>query len=644
MLFRTVLKELRSYSKDTEQVEEAYKFAAEIHKMQKRASGEAFIQHPLNVAYILAKLRLDTKTITAALLHDTIEDSNVTIDLIKRKFGNEVTMLVNGVTKLTELKVKSIEEHEAENIRKMLMASTKDIRVIIIKLADKLHNMRTLKYLTKEQQERIAKETLNIYAPLAYRLGMATLKWELEDLSFKYLEPDMYIKFKEKFGKKRSQREQEMQVIVNVVEKELKRHGIKAKILGRPKHFYSIYRKMITKHRSFEELHDLIGLRIIVESVEQCYEVIGIIHNIWKPIPGEFNDYIAMPKANLYQSLHTAVIALNQPVEFQIRTIEMDKIAEEGIAAHWKYKGVYTNDSFDKKLSWLKEVLDFHKEAESASEFVDYLKVDFFSDEIYVFTPKGKVIPLPKDSSPIDFAYAVHTSIGERCIGAIVNGRIVPLRHELRNGDIVNILTAKMPNPKRDWLKMVKTTKAKSKIMQFIRQTKKIPIGAITSKSELVQERQDNNLVEIKKVSNPIVKFARCCHPIPDEEIVAYNLGVGKYSIHGIECNDINSKANSSHRIAGKMVPVYWKQTGLPKTMIRIIAYDRVGLLADILNTVAATGTNVNPATAKSIGNDLMECSLGIVPEDIGHLKELLLRIKKINNVKVVYIENIHWF
>src|SRR3989344_5259777 len=403
---------------------------------------------------------------------------------------------------------------------------------------------------------------------------MAGLKWELEDLSFKYLEPEMYNKFKEKFGKKRSQREQEIKTIINVIEKELKKHNIKAIILGRPKHFYSVYRKMIIKHRNFEELYDLIGLRIIVKDAKECYEALGIIHSIWKPIPGEFNDYIAMPKANLYQSLHTAVIALNQPVEFQIRTEEMDKIAEEGVAAHWKYKGVYGGDTFDKKLSWLKEMLSWHKEAESTSEFMDYLKVDFFADEIYVFTPKSKVIALPKGSCPIDFAYAIHTSIGDRCIGSVVNGRIVPLRHELKNGDIINILTAKSPNPKRDWLKIVNTTKAKSKIIQFIRQTEKVPIGAISKKKEVIEEL-GGNVVDIRNVAKPIIKFARCCHPVPNDEIIAYNTGANKYSIHNIECNDMYSKTTDSQKASSRIIHAFWREKDLPKMVIKLIAYDR---------------------------------------------------------------------
>ncbi|MBS3108355.1 bifunctional (p)ppGpp synthetase/guanosine-3',5'-bis(diphosphate) 3'-pyrophosphohydrolase [Candidatus Woesearchaeota archaeon] len=636
MRFRTLLMELKSYNKnikEVERVKQAYKFASEAHKTHRRASGEHFIQHPLNVAYILTKLKMDADTIIASLLHDSIEDSNVTLEYVDRTFGKEVAMLVDGVTKLTELKVKTIEEHEAENIRKMLMASTKDIRVIIIKLADKLHNMRTISYLTKEQQQRICNETLNVYAPLAYRLGMAGIKWELEDLSFKYIEPEMYQKFKEKFGKKRSQREQEIKAIIKILENELKNHNISAKILGRPKHFYSIYKKMIMKHRTFEELHDLIGLRVIVKDIKECYGVLGTIHNIWKPIPGEFNDYIAMPKENMYQSLHTAVIALNQPVEFQIRTDEMDSIAEEGIAAHWKYKGIYGNETFDKKLSWLKQMLEWQQEADSTKEFMDYLKVDFFEEEIYVFTPKGKVIHLPKGSCPIDFAFAVHTSIGERCIGAVVNGRIIPLRYELKNGDIISIMTAKTANPKRDWLKMVKTTKAKSKIIQFIRASQKIPIGALTKKLS-VSAREDGSLVEIKSIAKPDVKFAKCCHPIPDDEIIAYNISSNKYSIHNIECNKIDQKKRN------KVILARWKENPSLKIIIKVFAYDRVGLFADILNTVAATGTNIDPAKAKAIGNDLVECSFGIIPEDLEQIKYIISRIRKIKNIKSVYIDN----
>ncbi|MBI2672938.1 bifunctional (p)ppGpp synthetase/guanosine-3',5'-bis(diphosphate) 3'-pyrophosphohydrolase, partial [Candidatus Woesearchaeota archaeon] len=466
MHLKDLINKIKEYNKKSglEIIRKAYDFANEFHKNEKRASGEPFIQHPLNVAFILADLKMDDSTITAALLHDVVEDTAASLDVVKKEFGAEVASLVDGVTKLTSIKYNRKLDYNAESIRKMLMASTKDVRVIIIKLADKLHNMRTLKYLPEEDQKRIAKDTLEIYAPLAYRLGIASTKRELEDLSFKYLEPEMYQKFKEKFGKKRSEREIELKKLKSTLEKELEKYGIKATIKGRPKHFYSIYKKMITKHRTFEEIYDLIGLRIITDTVKNCYEILGIIHSLWKPISGEFNDYIAMPKENMYQSLHTAVMALNQPIEVQIRTEEMDRVAEEGIAAHWKYKGIYGDKDFDKKLSWLREMLEMHNSSKSTKEFMEFLKIDFFEDEIYVFSPKGDVIRLPKGSCPIDYAYAVHTDLGNKCNGAIINGRIVPLRYELKNGDIINILTLNISKPKRDWLKIVKTTKAKSKI------------------------------------------------------------------------------------------------------------------------------------------------------------------------------------
>lgn len=631
MELNDLIRKVRSYNKeaDFKLIREAYRYADSFHKGKKRVSGEAYIQHPLNAAFIIAELKLDAASVVAALLHDVVEDADASLEEIKEKFGEEIASLVDGVTKIKEIKYER--KRDVETIRKMLIATTRDIRVIIIKLADKLHNMRTVSYLPEDKIKRICRETLDIYAPLASRLGIATIKWELEDLAFKHLYPKTHHRFKEKFGKSRKEREIDIHKIKSMIEKELKKNNIKASIVGRPKHFYSIYRKMISVGRSFEEIHDLIALRITTDNVRNCYEILGIIHNLWTPIPGEFDDYIAMPKPNMYQSLHTAVMALNQPVEFQIRTDEMDKIAEEGIAAHWRYKGLESEKDFDTKLSWLRQILDWQKESKTTKEFMEYLKIDFFEDEIYVFTPKGDIITLPRGSCPIDFAYAVHSSIGDRCQGAIVNGRIVPLRYQLKNGDIVNILTSKTPNPKRDWLKIVETAKAKTKIKSFIREHQKIPIAVVKKKEPLRKEVEKRELVDIKNVDNPNINLAKCCSPIPGDKIFAYNIKGRAYSAHKDDCKNL--------RYRKKKIEASWKDNIKDPINIKIIAYDRVGLFADILNTVAATGTNVNPAKAKIIGNDMAECNLGIIPENTDHIKDLISRIKRIKSVNKVSIE-----
>ncbi len=630
MQLNELLKKIKEYNPnaDLDIVIKAYNYANEFHKDKKRASGELFIQHPLNTAYILAQLKLDISSIAAALLHDVIEDSNVSIEKVKQNFGEEITNLVDGVTKITKLKYQDQQQIDHESIRKMLLASTKDIRVIIIKLADKLHNMRTIKYLPEEKIKRICQETLDIYAPLAYRLGISSIKWELEDLAFKYLQPEIYQKFKEKFGKKRIYREIEIHRLKSIIERELKKHNIQAKVFGRPKHFYSIYKKMISKHRTFDEIYDLIALRVITDTIKDCYEILGMIHSLWTPIPGGFNDYIAMPKSNLYQSLHTAVIAFNQTVEFQIRTQEMDKVAEEGIAAHWKYKGVYGDKNFDKKLSWLKQLIQ--SQQETTQDFMDLLKVDLFEDEIYVFTPKGKIINLPKGSCPIDFAYAVHTNIGDKCTGAVVNGRIVPLRYELKNGDIINILTSKKSYPRRDWLKIVKTTIAKTRIRKSLRSQKKIPLNIIKKNTQEQEITSNEDYVIIKKQPNAKIKLSKCCSPIPGDKIIASLTKSKIYSIHKIDCPYDNKK---------QKIKVEWNENINTDINIKVIAYDRVGLFADVFNTISTTGTNLKNAKAKSIGNDMAQCSFTFISENTDHIKDIMSRIKKIKDVRSVYLD-----
>ncbi len=633
MNIRQVVKKVRSYNPkaDADLIIKAYGFASKVHGNAKRASGEPFINHPLNVAYILAELKIDVSPVVAALLHDVVEDSTVSLDVIKKEFGEEIATLVDGVTKITKLRYENPDEENAENIRKMLLATTNDIRVIIIKLADKLHNMRTLKYLPADKQVKIAQDALNIYAPLAYRLGIASIKWELEDIAFKHLQPVTYQMFKEKFGKKRWQREIDIIKAKHSLAKALSAAGIQAEVTGRPKHFYSIYKKMLRTNRSFEELNDLMALRVITDSVKDCYEALGVIHSLWKPIPGEFKDYIAMPKSNMYQSLHTSVIGPDgQPVEIQIRTKEMHKTAEEGIAAHWQYKGVYGDKEFDRKLSWLRQILDWQRDSKDTKDFMEFLKLDFFEEEIYVFTPKGKVIQLPRGSTPIDFAYAIHSTIGDACTGALVNGRIVPLRYELKNGDIVNILTSKNATPHRDWLKIVKTAKAKDRIKRALKEREVVPVK-VPTKIDSVKEQVRVSLINLPVKTS--FKLAKCCHPTPGDSIVGHEGRNRKFIVHTSDCINIRRRVRS-------LVKLTWNYDFNSELILKVVAADRVGLFADILNTVAATGTNIRDARAKMISDNLAECSFSFVPENTDHVKDIVNRIKRVQSVRKVFIAN----
>ncbi|MEA3378425.1 MAG: RelA/SpoT family protein, partial [Nanoarchaeota archaeon] len=429
---------------DISLIRKAYFYAAKTHKQQKRESGALFIQHPLHVAYYLAEMNLDPVTIAAALLHDVVEDSEVSLKDIEINFGHPIANLVDGVTKISKIKAKSKEEYEeyhAKSIRKVILASAQDIRVIFIKLADKLHNMQTLDCFRPEKRERIAREVLNVYAPIAHKLGIASIKWQLEDLAFKHLHKEIYSMLLKKIKKTRPVREKEINLVKKILLKDLAKENYKIHIFGRPKHIYSIYKKMQKKHLSFEEIYDLTALRIIAKTPKECYKILGIIHNLWKPIPNEFDDYIAMPKSNMYQSLHTAVIGYGgQPIEIQIRTEEMDKIAEDGVAAHWRYKGFENDEEFDNKISWLKQVTEWQQESQGYKDFMEMLKVDFFEDEIFTFTPKGKVIRLPKGATIIDFAYEIHSRLGDSCTGANLNGKFVPIRTILSNGDQIKII------------------------------------------------------------------------------------------------------------------------------------------------------------------------------------------------------------
>ncbi|HBQ85455.1 MAG TPA: (p)ppGpp synthetase, partial [Syntrophomonas sp.] len=500
---------------NTELIERAYDYARQAHDGQKRISGEAYITHPVEVAMILTEIEMDTSSICAALLHDVIEDTSVSYLNIKNDFGEEIALLVDGVTKLSRIQFQSREDAQAENLRKMFLAMARDIRVILIKLADRLHNMRTLSYQPEHKQKEIAQETMDIFAPLAHRLGMFKFKWELEDLAFLYLDPEMYYAVAAKLKAKRQQREEYVNELIEQIRGGLEQIGIEGDIAGRPKNIYSIYKKMIKQMKDIDEIYDKIAIRVVVDQVRDCYGVLGIIHTMWKPLPGRFKDYIATPKSNMYQSLHTTLIGKGgEPFEVQIRTWEMHRTAESGIAAHWRYKegNVGKDKKFEEKLSWLRQILEWQQEVYDTREFMESLKIDLFDDTVFVFTPKGKVVELPKGACPIDFAYRVHTEVGHQCTGARVNGRIVPLEYEVANGDIVEILTSKnSPGPSKDWLGFVKTSSAKSRIRQWFKREKRqenIIKGRDMLESELRKRHLNSkDLMKDEKMQDIRVRF-----------------------------------------------------------------------------------------------------------------------------------------
>ena len=709
---------------DANIIKKAYDLACDAHKNQKRESGEPYVTHPIDVAVILAEMGMDTSTIAAGLLHDVIEDTEYTYDDIKSMFNEEIANLVQGVTKLGKIEYKTKEEQQADNVRKMLLAMAKDIRVIIIKLADRLHNLRTLKYMPKEKQKQKAKETLDIYAPLAHRLGISKIKWELEDLSFRYLHEEEYYDLVKEIAEKRVERETYISEIKEDLHKKLEESEIDSDIDGRPKHFYSIYKKMVNKNKSIEQIFDLTAIRILVNTVKDCYGVLGIVHTIYKPIPGRFKDYIAMPKANMYQSLHTTVIGpQGKTFEIQIRTFEMHKTAEYGIAAHWKYKEGDVQDdkdnSFENKLAWIRDMLEWQKETSDAEEFIEGFKIDLFTDEVFVFTPKGVVINLPSGATPIDFAYRIHTDIGNRCVGAKVNGKIVPLDHKLKTGEIVEVLTSKnAKGPNIDWLNMAKSNQAKSKIRQWFKKIKKeenidkgkeafekelkkqgviyseiakgdgydkaikrynihnmedlyaaIGIGQISASAFISKLKEDNMIekqtsetlnkaiddhisksdkansksastnsygITVKGVSNIMVRFARCCNPVPGDEIQGYITKGRGVSVHRSDCSNLKGLIDYD---SGKVVDVSW---GLSKgaayvAEIQVKTEDRMGILSDIMVIITDSKLPLNALNAKSSKGNVAVINIRVKIDSIEQLKELMRKIRRLRGVMDVY-------
>ena len=707
-------------------VDKAYNLAFEAHKEQKRDSGEPYIIHPIEVATILAELGMDTSTIVAGLLHDVIEDTEYTYDDIKNLFGEEVANLVSGVTKITKMEYKSKEEQQADNFRKMLLAMADDLRVIIIKLADRLHNMRTLKYRKKEKQKKTAMETLDIYAPLAHRLGISKIKWELEDLSFRYLHEEEYYDLVKQVAEKRTEREIYIKKIIEDMYNKLEEAGIDSDIDGRPKHFFSIYKKMVTKNKSIEQIFDLTAIRVLVNTVKDCYEVLGIVHTIYKPIPGRFKDYIAMPKPNMYQSLHTTVIGpQGKTFEIQIRTFEMHRTAEYGIAAHWKYKegdnnGETKEKNFESKLVWLRDMLEFQKETADAQEFIEGFKIDLFTDEIFLFTPKGVVIDLPNGATPIDFAYRIHTDIGNKCVGAKVNGKIVPLDYKLKTGEIVEVLTSNnAKGPNMDWLNIAKSNQAKSKIRSWFKKAKKeeniskgkelfekelkkqgvhfadiakgetyekfvkrnningmddlyalIGFGAISassfiwklkdenqSKDEKVIEENTNKIIEdniskaqrnkidqtvgitVKGVDNLMIRFAKCCNPVPGDDIMGYITKGRGISVHRADCGNLK---NLIMEDGDKVVDVSWGTSNGRAYIaeIQVKAEDRSGLLTDIMGIISELNLQLNALNAKSAKGSMAYVNIKVKIDTVELLRDLMKKIRHLKGIIDVYRVN----
>jgi len=525
--------QVRAYNPDADLtgLDEAYEFAHSAHHGQVRKSGEAFVNHPIEVALILAELHMDTATLKAALLHDTVEDSEASIEEVRELFGDEVAELVDGVTKLGKIEFESMSEAQSNNLRKMLIAMAKDIRVILIKLADRLHNMRTLAALPEARRIEKARETMEIYAPLAHRLGISSIKWELEDLAFYYLEPHRFHQVSRMVAESRKAREDYLAKVIDQLNDELSAIGITARISGRPKHLYSVYQKMSQKGKDFNEIYDLIALRVIVDSVKDVYGALGTVHSIWKPVPGRFKDYVAMPKFNMYQSLHTTVIGPSgSPLEIQIRSEEMHRTAEYGVAAHWRYKeGTRGDDAFDERLAWLRQMLEWQTELKDPREFMEALKIDLFEEEVFVFSPKGDVISLKRGSTPIDFAYAIHTEVGNRCVGAKVNGSIVQLGYELQMGDRIEILTNKNSHPSRDWLNIVKTSSAKSKIRNYFSKATRED-DLVRGRDELAKVMRKHGLgIGSKAAEKAIDAVAQEMNYAHAEDILA-GIGAGKLS------------------------------------------------------------------------------------------------------------------
>ena len=655
-----ILSKVSSYNQtaDLDMIRKAYVYCAKVHQGQTRLSGEPYLVHPMEVSAILADLKLDVPSVVTGLLHDTVEDTLTTLEELTEMFGEEVANLVNGVTKIGKIHFKTKEESQAENFRKMLLAMSDDIRVILIKLADRLHNMRTLQYQPEVKQRTIARETLDIYAPIAHRLGIQWIKSELEDLSFRYLDPQVYTDLASKVSTKKKEREAYIEEVKKIIAERLVEHDIKGEVSGRSKHLYSIYRKMLKRNVDIDQIYDLVAIRVLVDDIRGCYELLGVVHSTWKPIPGRFKDYIAMPKGNMYQSLHTTVIGpTGERMEVQIRTYEMHRVAEAGIAAHWKYKDGKGYDEREvRRFAWLRQLLEWQQELQDSREFMDSVKVELFPEEVYVFTPKGDVKSFPKGSTPIDFAYSVHSDVGHRCVGAKVNGKLVPLKHELRNGEIIEIITSPHHTPSKDWLKIVRSSRARNRIRAWIKTEERkrsitlgreicekefrryslnysklqksgdikrvaaefglhseedlvaaVGYGKLScvqlagklvppDKLELAKEKAESRIekiidrvkgksssaIQISGVDDVMVRFGKCCNPLPGDEIAGFITRGRGVTVHSADCAFV-LESDPERRIE-----IAWsrdKKSALP-VKIRVSCHDQKGILANISQAI----------------------------------------------------------
>ncbi len=720
-----IIEELLSYNKNynAEFLEKAYLKAKELHKDQKRKSGDPYIIHPMAVAKILAELGMDDVSIAAGFLHDVVEDTNCTLDQIREEFGEDVALLVDGVTKLTSFVYGGKRAAQDETIRKMFLAMTKDIRVLIIKLADRLHNLRTINYMTEAKIQEKCEGTLDIYAPLAARLGIYAFKFEMEDICFKNLEPEAYADIDEKMQRRAQNQGADIDEYISKIKESIAPLNIEYEIYGRHKHYYSIYKKMKVQHKNLDEIFDLTAIRVIVDSVKDCYAVLGAVHTIWKPIPGRFKDYIAMPKANMYQSLHTTVIGTNgYPFEIQIRTKEMHRIAEYGIAAHWKYKeGIQGHENDEEKLAWVRQTLEWQQEVSDSSEFVETLKMDLFTNQVFVFSPKGDVMELPSGSTPLDFAYKVHTAIGNKCVGARINGKMVPIDYTLQNGDLIDIVTsANSKGPSVDWLKIVKTNHAKNKIKQFLNKIDKsisaekgkemlekaakrkgyepeeilinkyidkatkaqnfsavadlytaISGGGVTlnrtvllcasyyhedKKFELVkQERAEANKIaaiekrpkiertkgiKVKGVGDLLIRFAKCCSPVPGDEIIGYTTKGRGVSIHRKDCVNMLSLPIEEQ---ARFIDVDWDtNSGVAyfDYAVTINAEDRKGLIVDISRICEEMDINISWLQSKVDKAGICQIDLTLEITQNSDINKLQSKFKQIDGVVEVFRTN----
>ncbi|MFO0581902.1 MAG: bifunctional (p)ppGpp synthetase/guanosine-3',5'-bis(diphosphate) 3'-pyrophosphohydrolase [Anaeromyxobacter sp.] len=706
---------------DLDLIKKAYVYSAKVHQGQIRKSGEPYLVHPLEVAGILAELKLDEASVVTGLLHDTIEDTLATREEIEGLFGKEIGELVEGVTKLSQFSAANTqEEKQAENFRKMVVAMAKDIRVLLVKLADRTHNMRTLDHMKPESQQRIARETIDIYAPLANRLGIQWVKSELEDLSFKYLEPAEWNDISGRIAAQAREKERFVEEIVQNIRQKLVESGIEADVTGRVKHAYSVWRKMRALDVEFDQIQDVIGFRVIVESVARCYESLGIIHALWKPVPGRFKDYIAIPKPNLYQSLHTTVVGpRGDRIEVQIRTKEMHRIAEEGVAAHWAYKekgrdgkGAEMSKKDAERFGWLRQLVEWQRDLDDPREFLETVKVDLFSDEVFVFTPKGEVKSLPRGATPVDFAYTIHSQVGEHTVGAKVNGKLVPLRYKLRNGDTVEVLTSPHSHPSKDWLTFVRTSRAQARIRQFIRQAEHrrsmeigrelaerefrrfgVTLNKLTKGGELEKAAQAlgyrvaddliaaigygkispqqvlSQILPAEKLAAPapadqpgptsvitemfrkvarlptqtggvrlngiddvLVRFGRCCNPVPGDPIVGFITRGRGVTVHTVNCDKILGIDPD------RRVDVSWDVRGEFRRPVnlRVITYDKPGILAKISQTISDTGVNISSASCKTTPGEKAVNDFEVTIADVKQLNAVIRSIERVDGVQSV--------